>query len=220
MLDNYKYLSSVFVAQTLTYPIDTAKVRIQNKIPILNRGSLFFGLYQGYALQSLINVPYITGKLTIYKFASYNNIPTFYKCILTSTCETMVGLPINNVIIQMQVYKKKLSYNLIKSHIGYRGFLFQFGRDSIFNLIFFNTYEHLKNNEKYKIVNGLISGSVAAVIVTPLDYLKTNYQLGNFKLKDTFNFLNKNMASSWNSAIYRFLIKGIFYSITMYLSEY
>ena len=37
MLDNYKYLSSVFVAQTLTYPIDTAKVRIQNKIPV------FFG---------------------------------------------------------------------------------------------------------------------------------------------------------------------------------
>lgn len=219
MLDNYKYLSSVFVAHTLTYPIETAKIRFQNNSPVFNRG-LLGGLYQGYALQSFINVPYFTGKLTIYKFATENNMPTLQKCLLTSSCETLFGLPVHNVIIQMQAHKKKLSYNLIRSHIGYKGIVFQFTRDSIFNLLFFNTYEQLKNNDKYKVMNGLISGSLAAVIVTPIDYLKTNYQLGNFKLKDTFNFLSNNIANSWRSAIHRFVIKGIFYSITMYLSEY
>lgn len=218
MNDNIKYMNSIFVANTLIYPIDTAKIRYQNKIKILNK-NILGGLYQGYMLNSIITIPYFTGKLSLYKFISNNKLSIGQKCLITSVCETIVGLPINNVIIQKQAKNKILSYNFIKKHIGYRGCVFQFTRDINFNLIFFNSYEFLKKND-YNFFCGFISASLAGMIVTPFDFLKTNNQLGNFELKDTYSFLKKNLVRSWHSIGYRFVTKGIFYGTVTYLSSY
>lgn len=218
MKDNIKYMSSVFIANTFIYPIDTAKVRYQNKIPILNK-NILGGLYQGYLLNSIITIPYFTGKLLLYKYISDINTSISQRCFITSVCETIIGLPINNVIIQKQAKNKALTFDFIKKHVGYRGCIFQFARDINFNLIFFNSYDFLKENE-YKLSCGFISASIAAILVTPLDFLKTNNQLKNFELKDTYSFLKSNLKRSWYSAGHRFMIKGTFYGIVTFLSSY
>lgn len=219
MNDNLKYMSSVFIANTLTYPIDTAKVRYQNKIPILNK-NILGGLYQGYYLNSIITIPYFTGKLWLFKYLSNKEISMNKRCFITSICETFVGLPINNVIIQQQAKNKMLNLKLIRKNIGYRGYIFQFARDLHFNLIFFNSYEYLKKNNYHLSLSGFASASFAAIIVTPLDFLKTNYQLKNFELKETISFLSKNLKRSWHSIGYRFFMRGIFYGTITYLSSY
>ena len=219
MNDNIKYMSSVFVANTLIYPIDTAKVRYQNKIPILNKNFLG-GLYQGYYLNSIITIPYFTGKLSLYKYISDKEMSINQRCFITSICETIVGLPINNVIIQKQAKNKMLNLKFIQKHIGYRGWVFQYIRDIKFNIIFFNSYEYLKKNNCHLSFSGFASASFAAMVVTPFDFLKTNYQLKNFELKETISFLSSNFKRSWHSIGHRFLIKGIFYGTVTYLSSY
>lgn len=219
MENKLNYILSVLIANIIVFPIDTIKIRLQNKLQLFN-DKFLFGLYQGYPLQCMVSVPYTTAKLSLYKYLGSNNVSINERCFITTCSESLIGLPINNVIIQIQSNKKKFSLNLIKKHLNYKGLPFQFIRDLSFNLLFFNLYEKSKLNKYSSFYSSLIASSIATTVVTPIDFMKTNNQLGAFKFRESYNFLKNNYKRSMNSVGHRILIRGLFYSITMYLSDF
>ena len=96
--------------------------------------------------------------------------------------QVIITNPMEILKIQMQMQSNKSNYQTIIKNIGgiknlYKGFSLCMMRDIPFSGIYFPTYSILYN--RYRIpdhISGLIAGTIAAITVTPMDFIKTQIQ--------------------------------------------
>lgn len=114
------------------------------------------------------------------------------------------------------------SNNLIKI---YRGLTFTIARDLPFTGIFFPLFSSIKQFNvfetqfKNNMFAGMISGAVSATIVTPIDSMKTKYQINNNKTMT--QIINQTTRTQlFNGLLPRVCAISIMYAITASLFEF
>ncbi|KAL7290291.1 hypothetical protein TKK_0015991 [Trichogramma kaykai] len=186
-------LAGTFV-DTILYPIDTLKTRLQSQHGFLKSGG-FSNLYKGLTPVILGSAP--TAALF---FVTYDSVKTFVYPKVSSNYTPFVDMGAASfaeaiscfirVPVEVLKQRKQALLNDQKGYtirLLYRGYWSTVLRDMPFSLIQFPIYEFLKKSWSDYIERailpiegalcGAIAGSIAAAVTTPLDVAKTRIML-------------------------------------------
>jgi len=218
-----------FFGTTLIYPLDTIRTRLQgNRLIKFNRSTL----YRGFAYNLSYVIPEKAIKFGVNEYMlSYKELPNVYDRILCGSiaggCQSFLSSPAEQIKIKMQ--SNNVSFTTaFKSSKIFRGLYFTIARDIPFAGIFFPMYFFIKGYNTFKndvindLFSGLISASVSTVAITPIDVIKTRYQLDPTKSVDIIindMQINKNPLILFKGVVPRALSIGILYSITIALFD-
>ena len=194
---------STGIAEIATLPICTVKTNYQNtmssNVSILNTIQTMYK-NNGLKIFYSASVPAISSqilstssKFTIYKYLDTNNIITQNKLangLIAGILSSLMTHPIDVFKIHWQMQKSVL-YEISKNNllILYRGYSKSFIKSSISCSIYFPLYETLGYYSQNKIINSVVSASIATLIIHPIDYLKTRHIAG-LPLYNGFNPIN------------------------------
>jgi solute carrier family 25 aspartate/glutamate transporter 12/13 len=217
------YIAGAFGA-FVVLPIDIVKTNIQSSIvkldpiqiikTIYNQNGIR-GFYKGGLTQIFLVAPEKAIKFTtndiVYKYTS-NQI---FAGMCAGFSQVIITNPMEILKIQMQMQSQSQStsnklnnYQTIIKNIGgiknlYRGASLCMMRDIPFSGIYFPTYSILYN--RYHIpdhISGLIAGTIAAITVTPMDFIKTQVQ---YKINIKPSIIIKEIIQTNN---YKLLFRG------------
>jgi hypothetical protein len=191
------------IAELATLPICTIKTNYQNamltNVSIINTIKKMyqangFRIFYSSSLPALSSqIVSTSSKYTIYKYLDYNNVITNNKLVngfIAGTLSSLLTHPIDVFKIHWQMRKSVASeiskYNLL---ILYRGYSKSFIKSSISCSIFFPLYDTLRTHIENKIINSIVSASIATLIIHPIDYLKTR-QIAGLSIYNGLNPLN------------------------------
>lgn len=193
-------------------PIDIIKTNIQsstNKLSAINIIKSIYNKYNiyGFYKGGLTQIFFVAPEKAI-KFTT-NDIILKYtnNQILAGMCaglsQVIITNPMEVLKIQMQMYPNKSYIYIIRNYNLYKGASLCICRDVPFSAIYFPTYTLL--NKKYNIsdyISGLIAGMISAIIVTPIDTIKTQVQ---YKMNVKPIEIIKNIIETKN---YKILYRG------------
>lgn len=214
-----------FFGTTLMYPFDTIRTRLQNGLPIsFNRNIL----YKGY----LYNLSYVIPEKAVkfgvneYLLSRRTNPDTFDRIYCGSVAggiQSFITSPAEQIKIKMQ--SKCIPFNNALSSLKpFRGLHLTMARDIPFTAIFFPSCYFIKqlntfnNNVTNDLFSGLLAASLSTAIVTPIDVIKTRYQLDSSKtLKTTLKEMKvyNNPNYLFRGLVPRILSVGALYSVTI-----
>ena len=209
------YIAGAFGAFCVL-PIDIIKTNIQasiNKLTaiqiikrIYNENGIR-GFYKGGITQILFVAPEKAIKFTTNNIVLQYTSNQIFAGMCAGFAQVIITNPMEILKIQMQMYNKFYYIDIIKNIGGiknlYRGSSLCLMRDIPFSGIYFPTYSILHN--KYNIpdyISGLFAGTISAIIVTPMDFLKTQIQ---YKLNSNLNIIIREIIKTNN---YRILYRG------------
>lgn len=194
---------STGIAEIATLPICTIKTNYQNIIPAnVSIMKTIQTMYKknGIKIFYSASIPAISSqilstssKFTIYKYLDTHNIITKNKLangLIAGILSSLMTHPIDVFKIHWQMQKSVL-YEISKNNllILYRGYSKSFIKSSISCSIYFPLYETLGYYSQNKIINSVVSASIATLIIHPIDYLKTRHIVG-LPLYNGFNPIN------------------------------
>ena len=196
-------------------PIDIIKTRIQSSIIKLNSINLIKeiyinhgirGFYKGGIIQILFVAPEKAIKFTTNDFVlKYTNNNLVAAGMCAGLSQVIITNPMEILKIHMQMNNNKNNYQNILKNIGifnlYKGVSLCILRDVPFSAIYFPTYSIL-NNYIPNYSASLISGIIAAVSVTPMDFIKTQVQ---YRIKTNITQIIKEIINTNN---YQILFRG------------
>jgi len=171
-----------------TYPIDFIKtIRQSNKSM-----SLFFNNpYRGVTARLVGVVPMRILFWNTIHYSHNHNYSNFKTAILTSSIQTLVDYPVEQITIRKMIYNNSLN-NCFKIKTLIPGFSSTLCRNFGFAYIV-NAWISGKDEDKdSNFMNGAIGGLLGAVLTHPLDTLKTyyhtnnTYKLPNYTIKQWF----------------------------------
>ena len=195
---------STGIAEIATLPICTVKTNYQNtmssNVSILNTIQTMYK-NNGLKIFYSASVPAISSqilstssKFTIYKYLDTNNIITQNKLVngfIAGILSSLMTHPIDVFKIHWQMRKSVVSEISKKNnlYILYRGYSKSFIKSSLSCSIFVPLYDTLRIHNENKIINSVVSASIATLIIHPIDYLKTQHIAG-LPLYNGFNPIN------------------------------
>ena len=97
----------------------------------------------------------------------------YLKGFLVGSTQTIFGHPFDTIKTNIQANKKVNIYNL------HKGISYPFFTNSLFNSYIFGSYSFMYKKLDNHFLSGFISGLFAGPLITPIDKLKINKQLGN-----------------------------------------
>ena len=199
------------LASCLLYPIDTIKVRIQN-----NNKILFRNLYKGFRFNICCIFPEKAFQIGTYEYMRSNNYSLLQSSIAASTMQCVISTPRDLVKIRLQNNVinnfKDVYYNKVNI---YRGLHFNLIRECTFGFCFFSFYENLKVNYN-PFMSGCISAMASCLITSPIDVIKTRYQVSDkVRIIDTLRFHKSDLPIIIKSGCLRAIMVGSYYGITM-----
>lgn len=191
------------VAEIITLPICSIKTNYQNTI--VNNVSIMNTIQNMYKNNGLkifysASIPALSSqilstssKFSIYKYLDTNNKITQNKLangFMAGILSSLMTHPIDVFKIYWQMNKSVVS-DIYKNNLSilYRGYSKSFIKSSISCSIYFPLYEILGNYFENKIINAVLSSSLATLIIHPIDYLKTRHIAG-LPLYNGFNPIN------------------------------
>ena len=178
METKYNFLSgyingsiSGLVQNTITYPLDTLKIRIQKGKNI--RSNFFSGIGES-SLSTILTTSLGFGTNEFSK----RYVSSEYKSgFIAGIVNGIICTPLESLKI-----RKQLNYKVLNKFYIYKGFNATLARECIGNSIYFGVYNDMtKNKEKTNInilVSGGIAGSLSWFITYPIDVIKTRVQTG------------------------------------------
>jgi solute carrier family 25 carnitine/acylcarnitine transporter 20/29 len=161
----------------VTYPLDTLKVRYQNKIKPSIHNHFFSGLSSS-TISTILCTSVGFGTNELFR----NKVKSEYTSgFITGIFSTFVCTPLENLKIRHQL-------NLKSKFPLYRGLKITFLRETIGNSIYFGTYNDIilrqnKKNDLTIMLSGGIAGMLSWITTYHIDVVKTRIQSGS-KLKE------------------------------------
>lgn len=175
-----------------TLPIYTIKTNYQNTIPVnvdiiktiqtmyINNGIKIFNSSRLPVLFSPIVSP--SSKYTIYKYLDTNKLITNNKIANLFITGTLFSLITHSIhVSKINLAKtKNLAWEISKNNlfIIVQGYSKLFIKSSVSCSIFVPLYDTLRIHNENKIINSVVSASIATLIIHPIDYLKTRHIAG------------------------------------------
>jgi len=227
---------SGFISTTLIYPFDTLRSILQNsksKIDVI-KNIKPINFYNGYLFNLTYVIPEKALKIGINDYLVKENEHRFkYKTTnhivsgsIAGFLQSFITTPAELIKIRKQIGHYNNYIDIIKSTKNlYRGLQFTILRDVPFTGIFFPLYYSLndnlriKNNFAKNITAGLGAGIVATIVATPVDVIKTRYQISDtVKFKKILNDVLKEKVL-FRGIIPRIISIASLYSITMAVFE-
>jgi hypothetical protein len=180
------------IAEIATLPICTVKTNYQNTMSA-NVGIMktIQTMYKNNGIKVFYSasIPAISSqilstssKFAIYKYLDTHNIVIQNKLangFIAGILSSLITHPIDVFKIHWQMHKSVAS-EISKNNllILYRGYSKSFIKSSISCSIYFPLYETLGIYIENKIINSVVSASIATLIIHPIDYLKTRHIAG------------------------------------------
>lgn len=181
---------------TVSYPVDTLKVYIQNQktkltardaiLEIYKKGG-FMGFYRGLISQLVFTTPFKSIRLMIYttskKYLEKDSITTeLIAGVTAGVVQSIFTNPIEVIKTRYQMHKKPI----LQLNTAFHGFPATLMRDSVMTGVYFPVYSLLKRNSSSAPLNNLIINSVLATIPgcllsVPFDVVKTRQQTNKEK---------------------------------------
>jgi solute carrier family 25 carnitine/acylcarnitine transporter 20/29 len=190
------------------HPFDTLKVNIQNnnlKLFTLN----FKNLYQG------ISYPLVTNSITVsIQFGVYSKLKNnnFNEIISSAGAGFVTGFmssPIDRFKIKKQILAKDIYAK------PFKGMSLTLLREVPANIIYFGTYNYLRNNKFNILLSGGIAGFLSWLITYPIDVIKTRIQSDKY-----INIKSAIMKKNFYKGLTPCLLRAIFVnSIGFYVYE-
>ncbi|KAI4495815.1 hypothetical protein M0802_008438 [Mischocyttarus mexicanus] len=188
--------SAGICVDTVLFPIDTIKTRLQSQHGFLQSGG-FKGLYRGLYPVLVGSTPtaalfFVTYEST--KVCAQSMVSERYRSLIHMGAASLSEMVACIVRVPVEVMKqRKQAYLLDKGKFGirflYRGYWSTVLRDMPFSLIQFPLWEYFKNvlslyvqRDVYPIESatcGSLAGALSAALTTPLDVAKTRIMLAN-----------------------------------------
>ena len=97
----------------------------------------------------------------------------FFKGFIVGSSQIISGHPFDTIKTNIQA-NRKINFNKL-----YKGIFFPFISNSVINSLMFGCYSYSYDKTNNHFFSGIIAGTVTSPIVSPLDKLKIDYQLGN-----------------------------------------
>eukprot|EP00835_Amoeboradix_gromovi_P005868 NODE_602_length_6213_cov_0.213281.p2 type:complete len:277 gc:universal NODE_602_length_6213_cov_0.213281:5829-4999(-) len=229
-------ISSALMSVTFGYPLDVIKTRMQvsyhrsfsDCLRLTVKKDGFATLYRGIipvlftaaVTRSLSIHWYISGK-DIYRSYGWNpNYASFFGGLYCGLLSSLLIGPFECFKVVRQTSTMSAS-NVIKSlhkMYGIRGFFIGFPtqvcRDLLATTTYFGVYEYSNNYLKDKTLNwqrfmlsGSLSGSLAWILIFPLDVVKSNIQRNALKYKTSWSSVLKHRSKEGKP--YSFLYRGL-----------
>ena len=202
-------LSQVIVG----YPLDTIKVRVQNKtVPVIP--SQYSHLFRGITIP-MFSTMFINGVV----FGTYNN--ALCKTNSPFLSGSLSGLMATPFIFISDIYKTmyqvsnvpQFTFTYIKTR---KGLLTTTMREMLAFGSYFYTYDYLHNKKKY---NSLLSGGIAGMVnwtlTYPLDTLRNRQMIHSITMKEAFL-----MGDIWKGYSYCLLRAFLVNATGFYVYEY
>nr|AKN21574.1 slc25a-6 [Schmidtea mediterranea] len=221
------------VTDSILYPIDTIKTRIQSTRTIL-KSNLYKNLFSGIPTVIAASAPNAAVFFLSYEFIKkLNNQST---CpVITSLAATggeisacLIRCPFEVIKQRSQDQPKLKLYQVTMNTISengilrglYRGYFTMVFREIPFSIIQFPIWEHLKKNLKERQNNeplkswqsaicGFFAGGTAAVLTTPLDVAKTRIMIAE---KGSF-YYSGSLIKSLGIIFQESGIRGLFFGV-------
>ena len=203
----YSGLISGIFQTIIGHPLDTLKTIKQNNSNNNLKNSKNIYLYAGlkYPLiqNSIVCSTSFYTNYTLHK--SFDNI--YFSSFVTGIISSIIICPLDEYKIKSQqnIIFKVNKKTLLKS---YKNFHILMLREIPANIIYFSSYEYLKNNNLSFFISGSIAGVLSWLITHPIDTIKTRLQSGSSKnIKEAV--LQKNLLIGIKYSILRaFIVNG------------
>ena len=246
--DYSKNIISSVIASSILYPIDYIKTIIQNNNNKISIYKHFSDLVKKRELHLIYkgNTPFIYGNILAIEITLYNYLQKQLKnnyysdIIIGSIVGSTTVLLINPIEVikihyQTNINTKIKRYDLIKK-IGtknlFKGSSLCLLRDVPWSILYYGAYNNINNfmlnNNKYKISNSMIplyssifASIPATTIVTPIDVIKTRYQILDNKYTSLYDcildlYKNQGVKGFFKGNAMRIYKNASIYGLTFY----
>ncbi|XP_043497610.1 S-adenosylmethionine mitochondrial carrier protein-like [Polistes fuscatus] len=222
--------SAGICVDTVLFPIDTIKTRLQSQHGFLQSGG-FKGLYRGLYPVLIGSTP--TAALF---FVTYESTKVYAQPLVSERYRSLIHMGAASlsemvaciVRVPVEVMKqRKQAYLLDKGNFSmkflYRGYWSTVLRDMPFSLIQFPLWEYFKNilslyvqRDVYPFESatcGSLAGTVSAALTTPLDVAKTRIMLANKMVQSSDLKLSTTLRAIYTKEGLNGLFAGVNYRI-------
>jgi solute carrier family 25 (mitochondrial carnitine/acylcarnitine transporter), member 20/29 len=190
------------------HPFDTLKVNLQNN-NLKHFNLNYKNLYKG------ISYPLITNSLLVsIQFGVYNKFKNNgYNEIISSGSAGLVTGIISSPLDRFKIKRQLLSNEIYNK--PFKGVHLTIYREVPANIIYFNTYKFMRDNQFNILVSGGTAGILSWLFTYPIDVIKTRIQSDKYSsIKDAIN--KKNLYNGLSPCLVRALIVN---SIGFYVYE-